>query len=642
MPVYHAFSIPTLGMKSQSHSLNNIGHNIANVNTGGFKRTDTNFSTLLSNTYFEQSDIGGVRPDDKNTIKQQGHMVTSARDLDVAINGDGFFIFNSKLDGSGKNLYGRDGSFDISVENDISITADDGSTITTKDGYLIDKNGHYLQGWTADPSTGLFTNTSLSALRVDQYAFANTGLTTTTANLELNLPSNDSSGAGQGDSIVLAGTIEANDTYSVTVNGTTVTYTVLGSEANLDAVRDALVSAINADATVGALVTASASPTTGTLTITGKTLGQSLTTGAAATNVGATADNAATLSNVQSPVASTPNTYNIEVIDSNGNARSAGLNFSKTSTNNWELSVTTPQAPVAQVDTVTMTGTFEVGDSYTAVINGVSISYTAAASDTTLNNIRDGLIANINSNTSVNSKVTAAATGTGIFTLTSDTAGTAFTTTVSAANGGATADNAATVATTTANTETTVTNTVTTLTFDANGALTSPSAGTVSLSMSFPAKGTYAAGTASVTMDVSKLTQFAGDFLPFSYTKNGYAASTIRNFRFDDGGRIVATFDNSTYRAIYKVPLAQFSNPDGLGEINGNVYEETELSGSANVVDAATTGFASFLPNTHELSNVDLAGEFSRMIMTQAAYNSSATVFKTVDEMITSARDLKR
>ena len=43
---------------------------------------------------------------------------------------------------------------------------------------------------------------------------------------------------------------------------------------------------------------------------------------------------------------------------------------------------------------------------------------------------------------------------------------------------------------------------------------------------------------------------------------------------------------------------------------------------------------------THELSNVDLAEQFTRMIATQSAYNASATAFRTLDEVIQSARDL--
>ena len=145
-----------------------------------------------------------------------------------------------------------------------------------------------------------------------------------------------------------------------------------------------------------------------------------------------------------------------------------------------------------------------------------------------------------------------------------------------------------------------------------------------------------------MTLDISKITQFAGDFLPISYEHNGFASADLRNISFNGTGEIVANFDNSTNRVVYKIPLAVFSNPNALAGHNGNVYEETEASGNARVVAADDSGYATFLPNTHELSNVDLAGEFSRMIMTQTAYNSSATVFKTVDEMVMAARDLKR
>ncbi|MHA1597395.1 MAG: flagellar hook-basal body complex protein, partial [Alphaproteobacteria bacterium] len=338
MPVYNGFAIPTLSMMSQAHSLNTIGNNIANISTGGFRRTDTEFSTLLSDQYDKQSDIGGVRPKDLNRISLQGNMVSSTSDLDLAINGRGFFVFNSQRDGGGDTYYGRDGTFQMAVGNTISVIGNNDLTVQTKDGWLVDKNGYYLQGYTADPVTGLFTSTALSSLRVDQYAFSNTGQTTTTASLGLNLPARDDIGYGQADSIQLVGTIEAGDVYSVTVNGTTVNYTTTGAEANLNAVRDALISAINADATIAALATASASPTNGALVITGKTAGINLTTASSATNVTAGVDdNTAALSSLQAAVSGTTHSYNIEIIDSNLNARSARLDFSKTGTNTWSL-----------------------------------------------------------------------------------------------------------------------------------------------------------------------------------------------------------------------------------------------------------------------------------------------------------------
>ena len=57
---------------------------------------------------------------------------------------------------------------------------------------------------------------------------------------------------------------------------------------------------------------------------------------------------------------------------------------------------------------------------------------------------------------------------------------------------------------------------------------------------------------------------------------------------------------------------------------------------------ASIGGFALFAPNSHELSNVNLTEQFSKLILTQHAYNSAATVFKTIDELLITARDLKR
>ena len=75
--------------------------------------------------------------------------------------------------------------------------------------------------------------------------------------------------------------------------------------------------------------------------------------------------------------------------------------------------------------------------------------------------------------------------------------------------------------------------------------------------------------------------------------------------------------------------------------LNGMGFRDTPDSGEATAVFVDASGRADFVPFAMELSNVDITKEFSRLIMTQNAYNSSATVFKTIDEMVTVARDLK-
>ncbi|OHC76564.1 MAG: hypothetical protein A3G18_13450 [Rhodospirillales bacterium RIFCSPLOWO2_12_FULL_58_28] len=644
MTVFNAFVIPTLGMSSQSHALNTIGNNIANVNTGGFKRTDTRFSTVLSDTYFQQSDIGGTLPKDYNRISVQGLLTTSTSNFDVAINGDGYFALNSKQDGSGEALYTRDGGFGMVTGADTNVTADDGSTITVKEGYLVDKNNYYVQGYAWDSAAGDFS-TTLSSMRVDQYSFANTGIATTTAKLAINLPSNnalvsdhaasvagvlaggtapaglevynidviDSAFAHQSvslyfsknatntwdmsyvttrtpvaqvDTVTLGGAIEAGDTYTVTINGTPYQQILVGGET-LSTVRDALVTQINADATLK--VTAAPSGADA-LTLTSDVAGDAVTTLAVAVHGGVS---------------------------------------------------------VAQSDSITIGGTFELGDVYTATVNGNLYSYTSAGPDASNADAATGLAALINADPAV----AAAAVG-NVITITASTAGTAYALTAVGASGGvdatqtaapavvtanytALADNTATVATTTANVLSTGTSAITPITFTTMGTLTSPSS--IALAM------TFAGGsTGAVTLDTSEFVQYAGDLMPFNYTRNGYAAALMNDFEFTTTGEIVGNFHDSSYRSIYKIPLAQFTNPDAMDRINGNVYAETAESGTARLTNPGTDGYASLSPFTHEISNVDLADEFTKMIMTQTAYNASANVFKTVDEMTKEASSLKR
>ena len=637
MTVFNGFVSPTLGMMAQSHSLNTIGVNLANVNTGGFKSTETRFSTILSDTLDKQSDLGGVKPKDFQRIDQQGTVVSSLSDLDVAVNGRGFFIVNSKFDGTGQTLYTRDGSFEIATQGTDTATVN-GATVTVKKAYLVDKNGYFVQGLERDATTGTFPLTgTLKPLRVDQFAFSNTGEATTAAELRLNLPANDAAGStqlynidvfdstgkqqsatltftkgstvnqwtvtattsqtavAQVETVTLGGTVEAGDTYSATVNGNTVTYTTTGAEANLDAVRDGLVTAINNDGTVGAVVTAAAGAA-GALTLTAKSAGTAFTATSAAAHGGTS---------------------------------------------------------VAQVQTYTIGGAVEAGDQFNININGTTSTFTIGA-EANMNAVRDAWVAQINLNPAINGAITAAAgAGAGEFTITSDAAGTAFTagaggqvdagvpsgltitSAATTANYLAVADNTAANSTTTANVVSTTTSAPTTLTFDKKGLMQTPTS--LALALTFAG-----GGSASVALDISGITQFSGDFIPFLYTKNGFAASDLKRVTFDNQGHVLGVFENSTDRPIYKVPLAQFANPNSLEMKNGNVFAETEDSGTAKVVTAGGTGFATFLPNSRELSNVDLADEFTRMIVTQTAYNSSASVFRTVDEMTETARDLKR
>jgi flagellar hook protein FlgE len=105
---------------------------------------------------------------------------------------------------------------------------------------------------------------------------------------------------------------------------------------------------------------------------------------------------------------------------------------------------------------------------------------------------------------------------------------------------------------------------------------------------------------------------------------------------------VVGLFDNGRSRSLYRLALADFVNPDGLAPLSGNVYAVSGDSGPPVLGGAGEAGLGLISPGTVETSNVDLAQEFSRMILTQNAYNSAATAFRTLVEMSETARDLYR
>ena len=148
--------------------------------------------------------------------------------------------------------------------------------------------------------------------------------------------------------------------------------------------------------------------------------------------------------------------------------------------------------------------------------------------------------------------------------------------------------------------------------------------------------------TSAFSLDVAAFTQSAGPLAPLSFARNGHEAGTLDTVAFDANGMVVGTFTNGHSRPLYRLALADFTNPDGLMALSGNVYAESEASGSAMLGGAGDPGLGSIVAGALERSNVDLPNEFTKMLVTQKAYNASATAFRTTDEMTTIARDLKR
>jgi len=112
---------------------------------------------------------------------------------------------------------------------------------------------------------------------------------------------------------------------------------------------------------------------------------------------------------------------------------------------------------------------------------------------------------------------------------------------------------------------------------------------------------------------------------------------------FTGRGELAGNFDNGRTTNLFKLPVARFQATNALETRGGNLYSATAEAGDMMVAEAGNTASGSvFVPGSVEASNVDIGEEFTKMIITQKAYSSAATVFRTADEMTVLLRDLKR
>ena len=102
----------------------------------------------------------------------------------------------------------------------------------------------------------------------------------------------------------------------------------------------------------------------------------------------------------------------------------------------------------------------------------------------------------------------------------------------------------------------------------------------------------------------------------------------------DDDGVVTAVFSNGETRPIAIIPLALFVNPNGMEALNNNVWIATTESGNPLLTKATTGGAGEIVSSSLESSTVDLATEFSNMIIVQRAYSAAGKIMTTADEML--------
>jgi len=182
-----------------------------------------------------------------------------------------------------------------------------------------------------------------------------------------------------------------------------------------------------------------------------------------------------------------------------------------------------------------------------------------------------------------------------------------------------------------------------TITFNTDGSLANvdgaaPASGSFNLTIPWAASTGLAAQTIAINLgtvnSTGGLTQFDSASALNSASLDGSLFGSVTGVNVGKDGTVTAQFSNGLSQDVYKIPVATFTNPDGLAQVNGNAYVPTKASGAANVNEANSGNAGAIASQSLEASTVDLATEFTNLITTQRAYSASARIITTANEML--------
>lgn len=138
------------------------------------------------------------------------------------------------------------------------------------------------------------------------------------------------------------------------------------------------------------------------------------------------------------------------------------------------------------------------------------------------------------------------------------------------------------------------------------------------------------------------ITQYSADSSTSSSFQDGYGAGTLRDLTVDQNGVISGTFTNGQVIALAQVALSSFTNVNGLVQTGNNHWGQSLASGSPTIGLANQGGRGGVLGSNLELSNVDVASEFTKLILSQRGYQANSRIVTTTDELLQETLNLKR
>ncbi len=176
-----------------------------------------------------------------------------------------------------------------------------------------------------------------------------------------------------------------------------------------------------------------------------------------------------------------------------------------------------------------------------------------------------------------------------------------------------------------------------TLTFDTNGNLTDPANGSP---IQFTIPG-LADGSSDMNISwnpytsagVGRITQFGQDSAPSAQSQDGSPAAQLDHVGLATGGVLIAQYTDGSQVRVGQIALAQIRNPDSLIAAGNNNFELSSLTANPSIGTPSTGGRGSIQGGSVEASTVDIATEFTNLIVYQRAYEANAHVVTTADTL---------
>lgn len=174
------------------------------------------------------------------------------------------------------------------------------------------------------------------------------------------------------------------------------------------------------------------------------------------------------------------------------------------------------------------------------------------------------------------------------------------------------------------------------LTFDSTGKLTDPAAGSpIAINLTGLSDG---AADMNVSWDpynngVGRITQFGQPSASSASSQNGSAAAQLVHVGLSDGGQIMAQYSDGVQTVVGQVALASIRNPSTLIAAGNNSFQLSALTANPSVGTPGTGGRGSIVGGAVEASTVDIASEFTNLIVYQRGYEANAHVITTADQL---------